>query len=473
MSETVNLLGRVVAGKFKIEAPIGAGAMGEVYRARHTVLDTVIALKIMRPDIAKDAMFKERFYREAKAASRLDHANSVRVLDYGVEPDGLVYIAMEFLHGRDLLSVLRDEWPLPDTRIADILVQVLAAVSVAHELGIIHRDLKPENIMISVAADDDDQRPYHVKVCDFGIAKLSDPRAFQTENSARALTSSGTLIGTPEYMSPEQARGDALDARSDIYSVGIILYQLLVGRVPFSAENALGVVLKQVTDEPVPPSKVRPGVNARLEAICLRALKKSRDDRYQTAREMRRDLREVFGYGPKSHTDESGPFVSPAAPPRAAGFDATSAQTLVQEVPGHGESSTVRLNADGTPLAPRVAPPEASLRGAEGPRSADVDFTSKHTSDGTEVTVPMSVGSRYLGLFVAVAALALVVGGVGVFLFARSTGAPEASASPSASAFGPEASISLGNLPPTVAEPDPRTAPLEVASAASASAAPR
>ncbi|HSO34874.1 MAG TPA: hypothetical protein VLT33_20235, partial [Labilithrix sp.] len=138
------------------------------------------------------------------------------------------------------------------------------------------------------------------------------------------------------------------------------------------------------------------------------------------------------------------------------------------------ESSTVRLNADGTPLAPRVAPPEASLRGAERPRSADVDFTSKHTSDGTEVTVPMSVGSRYLGLFVAVAALALVVGGVGVFLFARSTGAPEASASPSASVAVPAASISLGNLPPTVAEPDPRTAPLDVASAAaSASAAPR
>src|SRR4051812_18556945 len=174
MSDLANLLGRVVAGKFTIEAPIGAGAMGEVFRARHVVLDTVIALKIMRPDIAKDPMFQERFYREAKAASRLDHPNSVRVLDFGVEPDGLVYIAMEFLHGRDLLSVLRDEWPLPDARIVDLLVQTLGAVSVAHELGIIHRDLKPENIMVSVGPDDDGQRPYHVKVCDFGIAKLSD-----------------------------------------------------------------------------------------------------------------------------------------------------------------------------------------------------------------------------------------------------------------------------------------------------------
>ncbi len=451
MGEMATLLGRVVAGKFKIEAPIGAGAMGEVYRARHTVLDTVIALKIMRPDIAKDAMFKERFYREAKAASRLDHANSVRIYDYGVEPDGLVYIAMEFLHGRDLLSVLRDEWPMPDTRIVDILAQTLAAVSVAHELGIIHRDLKPENIMVSVG-DDDDQRPYQVKVCDFGIAKLSDPRAFQTENNGSALTSSGTLIGTPEYMSPEQARGDALDPRSDLYSVGIILYQLLVGRVPFFAENALGVVLKQVTDEPVPPSKVRPGVNARLEAICLRALKKSRDDRYQTARDMRRDLRGVFGYRPQSLTEESGAHLL-AAPPERDALDVARARTLVQ-----GKTSTLRLNADGTPASlPTPAP-------APAPPRAEVDFTSKHTSDGTEVTVPMNAGSRYLGLVVAVAAGALLVGGLGVFAIARGGDGGRAGTTPSASAASPEGSVVLGNLPPGPAEPAPLATPLALAS---------
>ena len=458
MGEMANLLGRVVAGKFKIEAPIGAGAMGEVYRARHTVLDTVIALKIMRPDIAKDAMFKERFYREARTASRLDHANSVRIYDYGVEPDGLVYIAMEFLHGRDLLSVLRDEWPLPDTRIVDILAQTLAAVSVAHELGIIHRDLKPENIMVSVGADDDDQRPYQVKVCDFGIAKLSDPRAFPTENNGSALTSSGTLIGTPEYMSPEQARGDALDPRSDLYSVGIILYQLLVGRVPFFAENALGVVLKQVTDEPVPPSRVRPGVNARLEAICLRALEKSRDDRYQTARDMRRDLRGVFGDRPQSLTDESGAHLL-AAPPGRDGLDVSSARTLVQ-----GETSTLRLGADGTPASLPIPIPISTPTPTPTPTRADVDFTSKHTSDGTEVTVPMSAGSRYLGLVAAVAVVALLVGGLGVLAIARSgsVDAAHAATLPSAS---PEGSVVLGNLPPGTAEPSPLVEPLALASA--------
>ena len=462
MGEMATLLGRVVAGKFKIEAPIGAGAMGEVYRARHTVLDTVIALKIMRPDIAKDPMFKERFYREAKAASRLDHANSVRIYDYGVEPDGLVYIAMEFLHGRDLLSVLRDEWPLPDTRIVDILAQTLAAVSVAHELGIIHRDLKPENIMVSVGADDDDQRPYHVKVCDFGIAKLSDPRAFQTENNGSALTSSGTLIGTPEYMSPEQARGDALDPRSDVYSVGIILYQLLVGRVPFFAENALGVVLKQVTDEPVPPTQVRPGVNARLEAICLRALKKSRDERYQTARDMRRDLRGVFGYRPASINDESGAHVPAATSSRRDAMDASSAQTLVQ-----GETSTLRLNADGTPASlPVATPAPLQLSSAEiAQRGPHVDFSSKHTSDGTELSVPMTGGGRYRGLYVGVAALALLVGGLGVFAVARTMGRTAGSGTAASASASGESSVTLSNLPPGTAEPAPIVEPLALASA--------
>jgi tRNA A-37 threonylcarbamoyl transferase component Bud32 len=386
MSEIAALLGRVVAGKFAIEEHVGGGAMGEVFRARHVVLDTAIALKIMRPDIAKDPMFKQRFYREAKAASRLDHVNSVRVIDFGVEPDGLVYLAMEFLHGRDLLSVLREEWPLPDTRIVDILVQTLAAVAVAHDLGIVHRDLKPENIMVSIGHEEDGVKPYHVKVCDFGIAKINDPRGFQSE-SGKALTSSGTLIGTPEYMSPEQARGDPLDARSDLYSIGIVLYQLLVGRVPFSAENALGVVLKQVTDEPVPPTQVRPGVNPRLEAICLRALKKSRDERYQSAKDMRRDLRGVFGYRPLSQGDDSGAHLPAVAP---GAVDATSAATIVY-AEGH-------------------APTEPGPMG---------DFAPKGTSDGTEVTLPIPVAHRYLGAIVGVAALALLLGAGAVVMATR------------------------------------------------------
>ncbi|MEA2746848.1 MAG: eukaryotic-like serine/threonine-protein kinase [Myxococcales bacterium] len=440
MSDIAALLGRVVAGKFAIEEHVGGGAMGEVFRARHVVLDTAIALKIMRPDIAKDPMFKQRFYREAKAASRLDHANSVRVIDFGVEPDGLVYLAMEFLHGRDLLTLLREEWPIPDARIVDLLVQTLSAVAVAHDLGIVHRDLKPENIMVSVGHEEDGVKPYHVKVCDFGIAKINDPRGFQSE-SGKALTSSGTLIGTPEYMSPEQARGDPLDARSDLYSIGIVLYQLLVGRVPFSAENALGVVLKQVTDEPVPPTHVRPGVNPRLEAICLRALRKSRDDRYQSAKDMRRDLKGVFGYRPATAGDDSGAHLPAVAPVAPGGVDASSAATIVY-AEGH-------------------APTEPGPPG---------DFSSKGTSDGTEVTLPIPVAHRYLGAILGVAALALLAGAATVVLVSRSGDdrrAPSdaSSTSSASSASAANGATAVGAAGDTAAT-TPVTAPLSTAPAA-------
>ena len=449
MGEIGALLGRVVAGKFTIEEHVGGGAMGEVFRARHIVLDTVIALKIMRQDIAKDAMFKERFYREAKAASRLDHPNSVRVLDFGVESDGLVYIAMEYLHGRDLLAVLRDEWPFSDERIVDLLVQTLAAVSVAHELGIVHRDLKPENIMVSIGADDDGARPYHVKVCDFGIAKLNDPRGFQTD-SGKALTSSGTLIGTPEYMSPEQSRGDPLDARSDLYSVGIILYQLLVGRVPFTAENMLGVVLKQVTDEPVPPSQVRPGVNPRLEAICLRALKKNRDERYQTAKEMRRDLRGVLGYRPNVSSDESGARLPAVAP---NGPDASSAVTLVQAADAEAVTEVDRSK--------RVTEDASSGRANV---AGNVDFTPKQTSDGTEVTLPIHPGQRHLGAILAVGLVALVIGAGAVVLFAKPTtaGSKDVPAVAAAGASASHAAPATG-LPPVAEAASGADAPPSIA----------
>jgi len=323
MTTHPEIIGRVVAGKFAIEERVGGGAMGEVFRARHVVLDTPVALKIMRPDLARDPQFKERFYREAKAASRLDHPCSVRVLDFGVEADGLVYIAMEFLDGRHLLDVLRAEWPLPDERVVEILVQALGAVARAHALGIVHRDLKPENIMITVGHEDDGPH-YHVKVCDFGIAKISEPRAVPSASPTEgqpALTTNGALIGTPEYMSPEQARGDSLDARSDLYSLGIVLYQLLTGRVPFTGESALGVVLKQVIDEPAPPSKLRPGVNPRLEAICVRAMQKAREARYQSANEMRADLRAAFGTTTRLRDDSGASLPAVAAAPLASDAD--------------------------------------------------------------------------------------------------------------------------------------------------------
>ena len=168
----------------------------------------------------------------------------MRVIDFGQEPDGLLYIAMEFLDGRDLFRVLQQEWPLAPARVADILSQALAALAVAHEMGIVHRDLKPENIMLLHGTDDEGRPRDIVKVCDFGIAKFTDRRDGAPRTGGQKLTTQGIVVGTPEYMSPEQGKGEALDARSDIYAMGVILYQLLTGRVPFDAETAFGVVLK-------------------------------------------------------------------------------------------------------------------------------------------------------------------------------------------------------------------------------------
>ena len=282
------LLGQTVAGKFAVEAVIGAGAMGTVYRVRHLALERTVALKVLHPDLARDKGFVERFKREARAASRLDHLNSIRVLDFGEEGDSFLYIAMEYVDGRTLHHLMEEQAPLDDARVVGLVSQVLSALAVAHDMGVIHRDLKPENIIVLRGTGDDGEATELAKVCDFGIAKLMTIP--HDEAGGPRATERGLIIGTPAYMSPEQARGEALDARADLYSVGIILYHLLAGRPPFEADTSLGLATMHVTDTPPPPStfaKVNPG----LEKVCLRAISKRKEERFQGAREMRAAVR--------------------------------------------------------------------------------------------------------------------------------------------------------------------------------------
>ena len=280
------LIGRMLAGKFRIDGFLGAGAMGSVYRAKQVALDKDVAIKVLKPELAHESGFSERFKREARAASLLDHPNSVRIIDFDEEPDGLLYMAMEFLDGQSLAAVIEGSWPLEPAYFVSILLQVLSALNRAHDVGIVHRDLKPENIMILKHLDESGG-PI-VKVCDFGIAKM-----MSRGKREGALTNIGAVIGTPEYMSPEQGRGEELDGRSDLYSVGIILYQMLTGRTPFEAQTSLGLIYKHANEEPRPPSELVPSVSPRLEAVALRALNKRPEDRYSTAREMRGALAEA------------------------------------------------------------------------------------------------------------------------------------------------------------------------------------
>jgi eukaryotic-like serine/threonine-protein kinase len=288
-TEVENLVGRTIAGRYAIESLVGEGAMGSVYRARQISLGTTLALKIMHRHLSGEPTFAARFLREAQAASRIDHPNSMRVLDYGEEPDGLLYIAMEYLDGRTLASIVEKGGPLPLGRAANIASQILAVLGVAHELGVIHRDLKPENIVVLEGTDDEGEPQDIVKVCDFGVAKLLAHRP-----GGRSVTGDGIVVGTPQYMSPEQARGDALDARSDLYAMGVLLFHMMTGKVPFEASTALGTALLHVTEEPMPPSIIHAGVDPRLEAICMRAMSKRPEDRFMNAREMRSSLRPLF-----------------------------------------------------------------------------------------------------------------------------------------------------------------------------------
>ncbi len=252
--------------------------MGRVYRARQLVLDKLVVLKVLHQELLSDARTVARFQREARAASRLNHPNSINILDFGVAEDGELFIAMEYVDGHDLHYLLTNEWPLSEPRIIRIVSQVLSALADAHSAGVIHRDLKPENVMVEPRRGGVSDV---VKVLDFGIAKIVD-----TAEAGPALTRAGFVCGTPEYMSPEQAKGAPLDPRSDLYSVGVLLFQLVTRRLPFEADTAIGYATKHLSEPPPPPSRLRPGgCSPEMEQLILRALSKDPKARPQTAEE--------------------------------------------------------------------------------------------------------------------------------------------------------------------------------------------
>ena len=275
-------LGLELAGKYKVEKLIGEGAMGRVYVAKQLTLDKPFAVKILAPHLMNDEASHARFAAEAHNCASLNHPNVVSVVDYGRSAESVTYIVMEFIKGITLERIITEQFPLARERIVDLTLQILAALTEAHGLGILHRDLKPENILVQQL------RTYGelAKVLDFGIAKLMDT----PQNAGPGLTSAGMVCGTPEYMSPEQARGHKLDARSDLYAVGVILYQMLAGRPPFESESAVEILHKHLHEEPVPPSRLRGVPPDPLEAVCLRALSKDPNNRYPSALEFREEL---------------------------------------------------------------------------------------------------------------------------------------------------------------------------------------
>lgn len=280
-AEGDNHVGRHLAnGKYRLDACVGKGGMGSVYRAHHRDLDLVVAVKLLHGKAQSDAGFAQRFQAEALTMSRIDHPNVVRVLDFGEEPDGLLYLVMEFLDGIDLQSTLEREGTLPLERLVRTMIQVCAALGHVHRHGIIHRDIKPTNILLVAGHDDDEDVPTEVaKVCDFGIALASG--------------SGGRVAGTPHYMSPEQCRGGDVDARSDIYACGVLLYELATGKPPFDGESA-EILRRQVLELPRAPSVTVPDIDPLFEAIVMKALSKDPAERQQTMRQLRTELKELL-----------------------------------------------------------------------------------------------------------------------------------------------------------------------------------
>jgi tRNA A-37 threonylcarbamoyl transferase component Bud32 len=273
-------IGQVISQNFKIVKLLGVGGMGKVYKALQLSLDKYVVIKVLHDHFRDDPQLVQRFQREARAASRLNHPNSIQVIDFGQAESGVLFMAIEYLDGIDLFSILHREGPMPAVRVARIMVQVCSALSEAHDMNVIHRDLKPENIMV----EDRRGRKDIVKVLDFGIAKIQDP----DEAPGQALTQAGMVCGTPEYMSPEQARGHALDARSDLYAIGVLTYQLSTGELPFQAETPIGIVTKHILEKPEPAREAFPELQIpeALDAIMLKAMEKEPGDRFQTAAEM-------------------------------------------------------------------------------------------------------------------------------------------------------------------------------------------
>jgi serine/threonine-protein kinase len=344
-------VGRTLAGKFLVNRLLGAGGMGQVYLATHLTLDRPVALKLLHPAFRADRGMAQRFHREARAASKLSHPNCIGILDFGTAEDGTLFIAMELLGGRTLAALVQQEFPLGERRVIHIVAQVLTALAAAHAAGVIHRDLNLANVMVEDRLDEHD----FVKVLDFGIAKITELDVDQK------LTGTGVVCGTPGYMSPEQARGDPLDARSDLYSVGIILYELLTGQLPFESRSPMGLLAKHLMETPQPPRERRPdlAISPALDALVVRTLAKNRDDRPASALELKALLLAcepgAATAAPRPVSSSATTVLDPAALQQAALESARSLPTIA--VPP-------RSPAPAHPAATPAPPPATRRRAA-------------------------------------------------------------------------------------------------------------
>ncbi len=424
-------IGRTLDGKYRVDGFLKRGGMGSVYRGTHVLLNKPVAIKLIRPELVTSQDIVSRFFREARAAAKLSHPNIVTVHDLGQTEDGTLYIIMEIVEGQSLKDLIVAEGPWQPSRALRFCRGVASALSLAHRNGIVHRDLKPQNIMVFRDSEGNESP----KLLDFGIAKTLEP-------DSPALTSTGMVLGTPHYMSSEQAKGMPADQRSDIYALGVILYEMLVGRVPFDDKSIPSILVKHLTEPPRPPSTLRGDIPREVETLVLRCLEKDPEKRFQSAD----DLGKALAARETESQRDLEPTVATVPP---------TEQLTVGSRPG----LTGAGGASAAKAAPVPVPPPVPA--VEGPRKME-----SGTVRAREVTVrtppPQPVkpqgGSRsglFLGLVVVgVLLIAIAVGGFLVVRLLRG----ESSEAPTPVATASTGGVEVG-APPSVETPTPPPPP--------------
>ena len=298
--QTHELVGKSLADKYVIEEHLGSGGMCDVYRATHSGMGKQVAVKVLKPTLAADSTIAQRFEQEARAASLIHHPHAINVMDYGISEGNIPFIVMEFVRGITLGELLRVEGALSVERTANILRQASGALDVAHSVGVVHRDIKPDNIIIAEYDGSD-----WVEVVDFGVAKIQED-----VNRRINLTGANIIVGTPRYMSPEQCEEKPVDARSDIYSLGIVIYEMLSNEAPFKGDSSTRLLVAHANEPPEPLRNKRPDLSPELEAVVMRALEKDPARRPQSAGEFAREFQEAAGLGQPAQagTNRAGAF---------------------------------------------------------------------------------------------------------------------------------------------------------------------
>ena len=350
------LIGRLINDRYKVSEQIGHGGMGRVYKALQKPLDRVVALKVLGGGHDRDPNFYKRFFLEASVTAKLTHPNTITLYDYGRTDDGIFFIAMEYLNGRTLSAAMQQDGPLTQERVIHIAQQICRSLREAHALGIIHRDLKPANVILLRQHDDHD----FVKVLDFGLVKF-----FSGDAADNDITNAGTFMGSPHYIAPEQARNQSPDQRCDIYSLGVLLYHMLTGKVPFTAQAPVDIILKHLHEAPVPLRALRPDLNFApdLEAIVLKCMAKAREDRFQSMDELLAQLKivrtQITGIsGPHSMPpgmNDTSPGLRPINPLSAP----TPSSPQGMQTPSQPMPAMFQTPAGGSPRQVRPPPPPA------------------------------------------------------------------------------------------------------------------